>query len=435
MTRFIIGLLFLLMLTPAQAVIQPKVIRTPGGISLWYLYDKNTSVISLSFLFNGGARCDPEGKEGLAFITSGMFGSGTKDKEPKIFDAYKQDYGIQLGFFADSDKFNGKLAMLVEHKDIAFQALIETLSTPRLQQDVFKIIINNLKTSLANKETDPGSLAMRAIQTVLFQGHPYANQVEGTLKSIDNITLRDIEGYVQNNLTQDRLFIAVVGNIEEKELAEYIDKSFGLLPKKAKGKAGYRMSPKHTDSMEVIDMSIPQSIIYFSLPGLNFDDPDFMKMALLMHIMGDHSSSRLYNEVREKRSLAYAVSASHVWRQDAGFIIGMVGTTKENADQSIDVLRNEWIRLKKDGITQEELDGAKAFMKNTYPLKFNSSEAISEILLGFQFAGRPIDYFQKREKILSSVSLKEMNKFIQDKIQPEKLTFAVVGRPDKNTEK
>ncbi len=421
---------FLAVIGASQAAIKPQIIKTPGGLTAWYFYDKATPVISISFLFKGGARLDPEGKAGVADFTTSLLNSGTVHKDPNEFDAYKQDYAIQLSFSTDSDKVGGELTTLVQHKDKAFDLLKEVFTSPRLKQDIFDNIMNMSRTSLANQTNDPSYLARRRLDTMLFKNHPYENPPEGLPQTISKITLKDIGSYIKDNLTQDKLQIAITGNIDEAHAIKMLDSTFGVLPKKSAEFKSTKTKPAINGQHDVIELKIPQSLIFFVLPGVTYDDPDFIKAALLMHIMGEEQSSRLFQEIREKRGLAYVVSASAIWRQDAGYIGGMVGSPKAKAAQSIELLKQEWARLKKDGITAEELDGAKTFMMNSYPLRFRNSSAISAILLGYQFVGRPVDYFQKREEMIAAITLKDMNDFITRVIEPEKLTFVVVGRPD-----
>jgi len=411
-------------------MIQPKIIKTPGGLTAWYAYDPKTPVIAINFAFRGGARLDPAGKAGLSSFAAGILDSGTMNRDPKDFDAYKQDYAIQMGFSADSDQLGGALATLVPDKDKAFDLLHEVLATPRLKDDIFQIIMNQAKISLANVANEPSYLAGRKLQTMLFPNHPYRYPSEGLPETIDKITLKDVESFLKENLSKDRLVISVTGNISEGDAITALDKIFGSLPEKSAKPVDNQVKPVIDGSTEIIDMKIPQSMIYFVLPGITYDDPDFLKAALLMHIMGEEQSSRLFREVREKNGLAYAVSSTMVWMQDTGYIIGMVGTTKAKADQSMNIVKHEWAHLKKDGITAEELENAKTFMLHSYPLHFRNSSGISKILLGYQLFHRPVDYFQKREALIKAITLKEMNDFIARVIEPAKLTFVVVGRPD-----
>lgn len=432
LTRLIIGLC---LIAPASAIVQPKIIQTPSGLTAWYTYDSNTPVISITFAFKGGARLDPKDKAGVASMTANILSSGTMKMDPSEFDAYQQDYAIQLGFNADADQLGGSMATLVENKEKAFSLLQEVLHNPRLMDDIFLITKNQTLTALANIAKDPSYLATRWLQTKMFKGHPYQYPAQGLPETVEKITLQDVSKYIKDNLTKDRLIIAVNGNISEEETKKVLDQIFGSMPKADGDLSDKRLTPVIDGTEEIIDLQIPQSIIYFALPGIMYDDPDFLKAALLMHIMGEDQSSRLYKEVRQKRSLAYAVSASLVWMQEAGYIIGMAGTTKAKSAETVQVLKEEWARLKKAGITQEELDNAKDFMLNAYPLNFHNTPAIAKILLSYQLTKRPVDYFQKREEMIKKISLKEMNDFITKTIDPSKLTMVIVGRPDANDTK
>jgi zinc protease len=421
---------FVFCVMQAQAMVVPKAIKTPKGLTAWYVEDKNTPVIAMNFLFKGGARLDPAGKAGVADLTADLLESGTMSKDPNAFDAYLQDYAIQLDFKADDDQLGGSLATLVQYKDQGFGLLKEVLTSPRFKEDVFEITKAQALTALANAAKDPNYQARRKFDPLVFQGHAYEQPTEGVPETIKAITLKDIETYHKTNLTKDRLLISINGNISEKDAIKLIDETFGHLPDKATKPLDDRFKPKIQGQTEVVDLAIPQSVILFALPGIMYDDPDFIKASLFMHIMGTEQAGRLFNEIREKRGLAYAVGAGPVWKQEAGYFAGMVGTTKDKAAESIKLLRSEWAKVKQTGITQEELDGAKKFLLHSYPLNFNSSAAISKMLLGYQLVHRPLDYFQKREAMIQAITLKEMNEFITKVLQPDKLTMVIVGRPE-----
>jgi zinc protease len=336
MKRLLTTILVLLSLAgQSHAAIEPKLIKSPGGITAWFFNDPNTPVIAINFLFRGGARLDPAGKAGLASITSDLLDSGTMEKDPNQFDGLKQDYAIQMDFTSDADQLGGSLATLVQHKDIAFDLLHEVLTSPRLKEDVFANVMNMARTSLANETNEPNYLAKRKMQTMLFKGHSYENPVDGLPGTIEKITLKDIGTFIKSNLTKDRLVVSITGNLSEADSIAMLDKIFGSLPEKSSIPLDARIKPAINGQHEIIDLKIPQSIIFFVLPGVMYDDPDFMKSALLMHIMGEGFTSRLYREIREKHGLAYAVFANNVWSQEAGYLGGMVGSPKAKASQSI----------------------------------------------------------------------------------------------------
>lgn len=421
-----------------HASITPKEIKTPLGLKVWYLQDTNTPVIALSFSFEGGAKTDFENKEGLASSAVAILGEGTREKDLKTVDEFLQDHAISLRFNASIDSIEGSLAMLTDHKEEAFDILRETLMSPRMNHETLEKVKKDLLTHLANIANDPTYMATRKLESLLFPNHPYGKPVLGTSVSIKKIKLQDIEAYLDQNMSQDRLTIAITGNISEDEVKSFVDKTFGGLPEKGKPLLENRIDPIIQGQLEPITLNIPQSLILFALPGIMYDDPDFIEASLLLHIMGGGQQSRLFQEIREKRGLAYAIAAGIIWNQEAGYFKGFLGTTFDKTGESIQLTQQEWKRLKEKGVSEEELKDAKTNMINSYPLRFTNSQTIATVLVGYQRSKRPIDYFQKREKMIEEVTVEDMNNFIKRIIQPDKLTFVVVGKAlaqEKNSSK
>lgn len=418
-------------ITSSYAMKAPKEITTPKGFVVWYLHDPNTPVISMKFAFRGGARLDPTGKERTAILTADMLSDGTASKTPKQFDETQQDYAFTLDFTANGDFFQGELTMLHKYREQAFQLLKETLTSPRFDDESLRKMKEFALTSLANIAKSPDYLANLRMREMLFHGHRYSRLPIGSVASVNNISLDDIKAYFKENLTRDRLIVIIVGNIDENEAKQKIDEVFEILPKVGAPFKDILVNPDIQGHNEAILLDIPQSVIYMMLPGLMYSDPNFMKLGLLTHIIGGGQSSIMFKEVREKRGLAYDASVGTSWAQEAGYIIGFMGTKAEKTAESIKVARQVWDGIVSQGVTQQVLDDAKTYMINSFPMQFTDTESLSNMLLGFRLSGRPIDYFQKRAEMINAVTLDDMNAFIKATIHPDKLTFLVVGKNSK----
>ena len=403
---------------------------SPGGIKAWLVNDASIPIISMRFAFRGGASLDPVGKEGLAEMTSALIDEGAGDLNSETFQRRLQDLSITLRFSAGRDTFSGNLTTLTKNRKQAFDLLHLALTSPRFDAEPVSRIRSQLLSGLRSDLADPGTIAGRTLSKMLFPGHPYGRPVEGSVKSIKAITATDLKGFTARRLAQDNLYIGVVGDISAEELAKKLDKIFGSLPKKAAPYVVADVVAKADGRTRVVDMAVPQSSIVFAQKGLKRNDPDFFTAYVLNHILGSGGlTSRLYDQIREKRGLAYSIGSYLYPMQHSALIYGSGGTANKRVGETIAVLKTEWRKMAEHGVTKTELADAKTYLTGSYPLRFTSSGNIASILVAVQVEKLGIDYLEKRNSLIEAVSLKQVNRLAKKLLDANSLTIVVVGQP------
>jgi zinc protease len=181
----------------------------------------------------------------------------------------------------------------------------------------------------------------------------------------------------------------------------------------------------------VIERDLPQSVVLFGHGGIRRQDPEFYAAYVANHIFGGGGfSSRLYDEVREKRGLAYSVYSYLHPMEHSATIQGGVATANARVGESLAVIREEWARMGESGPTAEEVDDAKTFLTGSYPLRFSSTGNIAGMLLGIQLDDLGIDYVNLRNDLIEAVSTEQAQRVARELFRPEDLTVVIVGRPD-----
>jgi zinc protease len=427
-----IVLLLILMLAPLPArAIDIETVTSPGGITAWLIQDHTNPLISLAFGFEGGASGDPVGKEGLATFISGMLDEGAGGIPSADFQKRLADHGIEFGFDASLDSFTGSLRFLTADQDLGFDMLGLALTQPRFDEEPVARMRGQFISSAAQDERDPESIAGRALNGILFAGHPYARRSDGTPQSLAAITVDDLRGFVAGNFVRDRLSVAVVGDITPDQLKPLLDKAFGALPAKGPPIAVPEAKVDDKGGLAVIERDIPQTILLFGGPGIKRDDPDFFAAYLVNYTLGAGGfSSRLMSEVREKRGLAYGISTDLVTLDHAGAIMGSAQTVAAQAQQVIDLTRAEWAKMQADGPTQAEIDAAKTYLLGYYAQNFTTTRSAAQTLLGIQMSDLGIDYVTRREQEISSVTLEQAKAAAKRIFDPAKLVVVAVGQKD-----
>ena len=423
------AVVFVLYAAPAKATQIERVI-SPGGIEAWLVEDHLNPIISLHLAFRGGSALDPEGKEGLANMVSTLLDEGAGDLDSKAFQQTLEDKSITLRFSAARDSFGARVQVLTEYRDLAFDLLRQAMTKPRFDAEPVSRLRAQLLANLRHESEDADAIAGKTLMKTLYPDHPYGRPTGGTLESVAAIQVADMRAFVKERLARDTLSIGVVGDITAKELAPLLDKTFGTLPAKAAPWKVAEVAPKVAGRTIVIEKPLKQSNILFADRGLMRKDPDFYTAYVMNHILGGGGfTSRLYTEVREKRGLAYSVYTYLHPMDRSAIYAGGAGTANARVAETLKVVRDEWAKLAKDGVTEAELTAAKQYLTGSFPLRFTATERIAAMLVGMQTEDLGIDYLDKRNSYIEAVSLDDIRRVARKLLHPDDLTVVVVGQP------
>jgi zinc protease len=427
---FAITLLILLWPISAGAV-EVKRVVSPGGIEAWLVEDHSNPIISLDLAFRGSAALDPAGKAGLAHMVASTIDEGAGDLDSQSFQGQLDNLSIRLSFDAGLDQFSGSVRTLTENRDTAFDMLRLALSQPRFDEEPVERIRAQILTGLSREAQDPNSIVRKTIRKLFFPEHAYGEPVGGTPESVAGLTVNDLRGFVAQRFGRDRLVIGVVGDILPKDLARLLDETFMVLPAKAAPVGLVEVEPSGNGELIVIEKDIPQSVVAFGHGGIKRDDPDYYVAYVVNYVLGGGSfSSRLYEEVREKRGLAYSVY-SYLGPMDfSAVVMGGVATQNARVAESLQLIRQEWRRMAEKGPTAKELSDAKIYLTGSFPLRLTSTGAVAGMLVGMQLAELGIDYLDRRNDFIEAVSLEDARRVARRIYQADDLSVVVVGQPE-----
>jgi zinc protease len=440
MTRFVRATLpaFILFLAacafiaprPAAAVTVERV-ESPGGIVAWLVRDSMVPLVSIEFSFRGGAALDPDGKTGLADMTTSLLDEGAGDMDSQAFQRKLSDLAVSIGFDAGMDTIRGNLKTLNTTRDEAVDLLALALTKPRFDEDAVERIRQQILAGLARRSTDPDTIAGRVWWKAVFPNHPYGQPSQGTTETIATIAADDMRRLVSERFARDQLIVGVVGDITPDELAPLLDRAFGALPANGRPFIMVEPEPQAAGQIFVVESDVPQSVVLFGHGGIRRDDRDYYTAYIMNYILGGGGfASRLYEEVREKRGLAYSVYSYMTPLSAAGIYSGGVSTANARVGESIDVIRAEWARMRDDGVSETELKDAKTYLTGSFPLRFTSTDRIARMLVGMQYNDLGIRYLDERNAFIEAVTLDDIQRVARRLLKPDDLTIVVVGKPD-----
>lgn len=404
---------------------------SPRGIAAWSVRSDIAPLIALSFTLEGGSSQDPAGKEGLMQLMSRLLDEGAGSYDSDAFQEEMAARAIELSFNVSPDGLSGSLKTLLTHADKAFELLRLALLEPQFDETAIERVRAQTLAGLRYQQNDPGVMASKAFFEAGFPGHPYGSTGSGTMESVAALTRQDIVDIHARVVSRAQLKIAVVGAFDDAEIGKLLDRAFADLPAANKLNPIPKVVLASRGKRILQDLDVPQSVIRFGCNGLSWSDPDFTAAYVLNHIFGGGAfTSRLFQEVREKRGLAYSVGTSLVSYRQTAMTMGYTATKNERVAECLEVISSEMMRLKTEGPSAEELQKAKDYLIGSYALGFDTSTKISHQLVQIAFEGLDVDYLSRRNVLVAAVTLDDIRRVAERVFADGSLLVVVAGRPE-----
>ncbi|MFV0383989.1 M16 family metallopeptidase [Paracoccus sp. (in: a-proteobacteria)] len=430
MIRAAIALFFATLAVPAHAI-DIQQVTSPGGIKAWLVEDHSIPFTAFSLDFKGGASLDAPDKRGAINLMTATLEEGAGKLDSTDFAQALEDLGARLSFDVNDDSLDVGFQALTENRDQAADLLALALTQPRFDDSAVNRVRAQVEAIIRSEATEPQSIAAKEMAQQAWGDHPYGSSINGTQDTLARLTRKDLIAAKNRVLARDRVLIGAAGDITPEELGKMLDKVLGGLPETGTAPLPEKAELQLEGGVTVIDWDSPQTIVSFAGPGLPIDDPDYFAAYLANHILGGGGfSSRLMDELREKRGLTYGIGTGlatglYGWTWQGGSAISNAGVP-----EALGLIRQEWDRIAADGVSDQELADAKTYLTGEYALRFDGNRKIASIMSGMQLIGLPIDYVNTRNARIDAVTRDDVHRVAQRLLRSGDLRFVLVGRPE-----
>ncbi len=335
----------------------------PNGVRIVTEEIPHVRSVSIGIWVGAGSRDENEANNGIAHFIEHMMFKGTARRTPKEIAETLDAVGGQLNAFTSKEYTCYYAKVLDEYLDTAIDLLGDMFfNSLFLEQEVEKeknVIIEEIKMY----EDAPDELVHDIFASTMWRGHALGRPIIGTEQIIRGLTPDDIRDFINRFYTPDSLVVAVAGNIKHQDIVNKLRPVFGTVPKHGE-KRNYTAPESHC-LVHVKRKDTEQIHLCIGAPGLSMDDRDIYVLHVLNTILGGGISSRLFQEIREERGLAYSVFTYHNSYRDAGLFSIYAGLSRNNLNQVISLVGKELRDLRVNGITKAELSRAKEQLKGS----------------------------------------------------------------------
>ena len=435
--NILIGLLGVFIQGQVFATLPIQKIDLPTGAKLFYVEARTIPMVNIGIDFPGGFAHDPKDRIGVANFTAVLMNKGSKINGVEKNEA----------FIADSISELGSMVAFTSGKEIS-SVRMKTLSTPEVLNPLIsqasemlafpifsKKILEREKTieisGLLESQTKPEYIMAKQFKKMIYRDNPLGN--EQSVNSIKAVSIEDLKKFHQTYYRADQMNVMIIGDVSLEQAIEIGNKLTKNLPKTGASKLLIPpLSPLPTQdvSQREIKISHPsqQAHIQLGMTSPPRKDPDYFPLLVGNYVLGGGGFvSRLMNEIREKRGLAYSVSSYFYPAKNSGYFVAGMQTKKDQSDESVKLLKDTIQTFVNQGPNDEEVQAAKSNLINGFPLRIDSNSKLLDNLSAIAWFDLPLNTLDEWTNEVKKVTKDDINKAFQKNLDMNKMITVVVG--------
>jgi zinc protease len=377
-----------------------------NGITLLVVENQAADIISgRFFLKNAGTIAEQAEQAGLANLVAAVITKGTKNLSALEIAEQVESIGAGLGADASTDYFSLSLKTVSSDFPVMLKLLAEIMRSPIFPESEVELERKLTLQGIRSQLEQPFNVAFNQLRQQMYLQHPYGVSVLGTETSVASITRENLQQYHQTYFRPDKLVISLSGRITQEQAVNLITEVFGDWQNPPQPLSDFQLaSPiSHPNQAEIIQ-DTQQSIVMLGYLGTKVAHDDYPVLKLLSTYLGNGLSSRLFVELREKRGLAYDVSAFFPTRLDTAPFITYMGTAPSNTDIAIEGLSTEVARLTQETLSDEELQGAKNKLLGQYALGKQTNGEIAQTFGWYETLGLGVEFDQTFQAAIQPIT-------------------------------
>jgi len=390
--------------------------------------ERSLPFVTLQLLIDAGSRRDSAGEEGAAYLTAKGLLLGTAKRGEKAINEELDFMGASLNSSPGRDYATLNLRVLKKDLEKGLDLFMEVLTHPTFPQEEVKREVQKTLAAIQAAEDQPDDVAEKAFQENLFLSGPYRHPVEGTKKSLPSMTRDTLDRFYKKYYHPNHSILAVVGDITPEEVKTKLVPRFEKWPKGKISDAPVQNVFAKGPKTVKIDRMLTQANIILGHAGVSRENPDYYALTVMNYILGGGGfSSRLMEEVRNKRGLAYSVySYFEPGKFPGSFQIGLQ-TKNVSAREAISLAREEMKRIQKEPVSEKEIEGARKYLIGSFPMRMDTQGKLVNFLLQVEYYGLGLDYPEKYSRLIQSVTREEVLRVARKYLQPENCILVVVA--------
>ena len=404
--------------------------QTMGGSRVYYVHTEGLPMVDIQVVFNAGSASDGQ-QFGLSALTADLLDTGAGKWNADEIAQRFESVGAQFGVSSSMDTTTVSLRTLTDKTlfDKALETMQVILTKPVFNQADFKREQRRTLSGLKQQEESPAALASIAFYNALYGTHPYAHPESGVIKTVSAFKAADIRHFYQKFYVADNAIVIIVGALSKQQAEQTAEQLLAGLPlgKRPETLPDVAMPLKATQ--QHIEFPSSQTHVLVGLPGSYRKDPDYFNLYVGNHILGGSGLvSKLFDEIREKRGLAYSASSSFMPMLKPGPFLISLQTRNDQTAQALQVLNQTLADFINKGPTEVELTAAKKNITGGFAMRFDTNKELAGYVAMIGFYEMPLDYLDTFQQKTEEVTVASITDAFKRRVNPQLLQTITVGK-------
>ncbi len=421
--------LLLLFSGHSQAAAKIEQWATSQGARVFYVQTQGLPLVDIQISFDAGSARDGE-QHGIAGLTTDLLQASAGQWDADQIAQRFESVGAQFGASATVDSSSLTLRSLTEPTllNTALETLQAVLTKPQFNEADFQREKNHALAAIKQREESPADLADLAFDKAVFGNHPYAYPTGGYLNTVSKLKVQDLKQFYQRYCVAANAMIVIVGDLSKQQAQQTAEKLFKNLPVGQKPAPLPEVKMPEKASIQAIKFPSSQTHVLVGMPGISRTDPDYFALYVGNHVLGGSGLvSKLFDEVREKRGLAYsAYSYFAPMVKQGAFTIGLQ-TKNEQTQQALKVLNDTVNDFVNKGITEEELQAAKKNITGGFVMRFDTNQKLAGYVTMIGFHGLPLDYLDTFTQKVEALTVEQIREAVKKRLMPTLFQTVTLG--------
>lgn len=423
---------FLAFSSNVQAGVKIQNWQTASGSEVYFVENHDLPIVDVSVNFAAGSARDTVEKSGLAGITRYLMTLGAAGMSDEKIANKMADVGAILGGDFDADRAGFKLRTLSSEREKtqALAVFTQILQQPDFPENVLEREKARIISGLQESATQPESISSKAFMKALYGSHPYSLDDSGEVDTVAKIKRDDLQSFYRQYYGAKGAVVAIIGDLSREQASAIADSITSGLPNAPAANPIPAVSLPTQALEKRIAHPASQSHILLGYPGIKRGDPDLFPLYVGNYILGGGGFvSRLTEEVREKRGLAYSVYSYFMPMGEAGpFQVGLQ-TKKDQAEDALKLVRETLDKFIQNGVTEAELKAAKANIIGGFPMRIDSNSKILDYLAVIGFYKLPLNYLDEYNSNVEKVTVAQIKDAFSRRLKTDDFVTIIVGDP------
>jgi zinc protease len=404
--------------------------QTIGGSRVYYVHTEGLPMADIQVVFNAGSASDGQ-QFGLSALTADLLDTGAGKWNADEIAQRFESVGAQFGVSSSMDTTTVSLRTLTDKTlfDKALETMQVILTKPAFNQADFKREQRRTLSGLKQQEESPAALASIAFYNALYGTHPYAHPESGVIKTVSAFKAADIRHFYQKSYVADNAIVVIVGALSKQQAEQTAEQLLAGLPlgKRPETLPDVAMPLKATQ--QHIEFPSSQTHVLVGLPGSYRKDPDYFNLYVGNHILGGSGLvSKLFDEIREKRGLAYSASSNFMPMLKPGPFLISLQTRNDQTAQALQVLNQTLADFINKGPTEVELTAAKKNITGGFAMRFDTNKELAGYVAMIGFYEMPLDYLDTFQQKTEQVTVASITEAFKRRVNPQLLQTITVGK-------